>query len=291
MLPAGNLATPVNPCFNAMHHHRPVIAAPYVILARPHHVNRSAPLDRFHHLRHLRCPVRRGARPSPKAASAQKRVDLDLLGFHPQKLRSDHLIERLQLRARPYFRAVAMKLDHAIHRFHGRVREKRKCVLGFDRLCRARQSRSGVSATFRGNARLLHQLAILFKHLGRGALLRPGIVPGNFERVSPSHRRPCILRENSNAGRDLHHFDDSIDLLRICCVERGHFPTEAIRTFDNRGQHSRTSDIQRENGFARGFSRRVEPREFRSNEVPILRGFKRHVLRHRHVHRVGRQFS
>ena len=162
----------VNPCFNAMHHHRPVIAAANVILARPHHVNGSAPVDRFHHLRHFRGPVRRGARSPPKAASAQKRVDFDLLGFHPQKLRSDHLIERLQLRARPYFRAVAVKLNHAIHRFHGRVREIRKCVLGFDRLCRARQTRRGVSATFRRNARLLHQLAILFEHLSRGALFR-----------------------------------------------------------------------------------------------------------------------
>ena len=140
LLPARNIATAVNPCLHAMHHHGPVISASNVVLARPNHMNWSASIDRFHYLRHLRGPVRRGARSSTEASTAQKRVDFDLLGFHAQKLRSHNLIECLQLRTRPDFRAVAMKFDHAIHRFHRCVREIRKRVLGFDRLCRSRQA-------------------------------------------------------------------------------------------------------------------------------------------------------
>src|SRR5580700_6694825 len=165
MLPARNLATPINSRLNAMHHHGPIIATSDVVLARPYHVNRSAAIDRFHHLRHFCGPVRCGARSSPEAATAQERIDFDLLGLHAENLRSDHLIESLQLRTRPYFCTVAVKLNHAVHWFHRCVREKWKRVLSFNSFRGPSHARRGVSAPFRGNARLLHHLAIFLKHL------------------------------------------------------------------------------------------------------------------------------
>ena len=130
MVPADDVARRIDARAQRVHVHRTVVAALHVVLARPHHLDRDARLaglDQRHGDRHrFQHVVGRGTRAASEAAAGVEHVELDLLGLQSRVLGDRELVAGLELLAVPHFAQFRRQLDHAVQRFHRRVREIRE---------------------------------------------------------------------------------------------------------------------------------------------------------------------
>ncbi len=274
-----------------VHPHRPVVAAPHVVFARPDGLDRRAAAGRLHHVDGLRNEVARRRGPPAKPAAEEHRVDLHLLRFQARDLRGVGLVHGLELRARPDLAAVGRQARRAVHRLHRGVREVRYFVLRLERL-RGRSHR-GFSVPRRGrlDSGFPGHRAKIFAHPDAVQIRAGAEVPIDVERVAAEFRSPEVLGDDRDAGGDLNHGLHARDGFRTLRPEALHPAAKNGRTGHERRQHPGQPHVHAELCLAGNFRRRVEAPGGFAQDLPVLWIFEPRLARRRHLLRRVRKLA
>ena len=118
-----------NSDLDAMNVHRTIVAALHVVFAGPDELHRSSGKT----LRDCGCftlDVRVRHCSSPESSTGHLRVECDLVRFQSKDFSDRRLVESLELRTCPHLRAIAIKPDGCIQRFHRAVSKIGELVFG-----------------------------------------------------------------------------------------------------------------------------------------------------------------
>ena len=129
MAPRGRQAIRTDADLDAMRVHWAIIASAHIILARPDKLDRRAPQTLRNH-RRFALHMRIDYGPPAKTAAGKFSMKGNLVRFQSKDLGDSHLVHRLKLRRDPGLRAIAVKADGGIQRFHRSVRQIGKLKLG-----------------------------------------------------------------------------------------------------------------------------------------------------------------
>ena len=154
MVPGDRLAFRIEAGGDAVEEIGPVHVVLDILLAGPHDLDGAVDL-----LRDLdRASDAIAFQPPAEATADQMIVEHDLLQRQAGDLRCRRLAARDRLVADPDFAAVLADVNGAVHRFHGRVGEKRNLVDRLDLGDGARHRLVGIADSLRDRARIERRL-------------------------------------------------------------------------------------------------------------------------------------
>ena len=187
---------------DAVHVHRAVVAAPHVVFARPDQLDRRA-AQALRDLGRLALDVRVRHGAPAEAAARHLGVKGDLLRLQSEHFGDGRLVEGLELRTGPDFRAVAVEPHGRVQRLHRRVRQVGELVLGDDAVAlrRSRSMRLRVAARDGDSAGGARELPCTASNRLRAVgTLDAGEVPFDLQTVARLLRRPELVGDDGDAA-------------------------------------------------------------------------------------------
>ncbi len=260
--------------------HGPVHIVLHVLLARPHHFDRTV---------HLLGNLHRGVdhvdfEPAAEPPSDEMIVYGDLLEGQSGPLRSDGLGSGEHLDAHPDLAGGGGHVHGTVQRFHGGVGEKGQFVGRLEQLS-FRQSLGDVARGLGNRAFSLACSTDLFPYIvGGNAGVRP-LVPPDIERAQTLFGRPHVITHDGDRLLEHDHLPDTGQLSGARVIDVAHGAAEhradGKRCELEAGRHGIDS-IDRP---AVDLVRRVEPLERMPDQFEIIDVLERRILRRREAAR------
>ena len=291
VLPGDHVALGVEPGAQPMHVERSIAAALDVVLARPHQLDGAIAADGLGDAGRLAGHVAVRGCAAAEAATREQRVDANGGRRHADDPRNGLLIEGGGLRAGPEIDAVAADADDRVQRFHRRVRQIREFVHRFQDSGRAAQRAVDIALAPRRSPRTSGEHAICRVELVGAARLRAALVPRHAQGLAPLARGPEAGGHDGDARRHRHDVGDAVHAARGRRVEGLHGGAEARRPCDERGEHPRQREVQRELRRPVGLRLAVDSTEFFADELEVLGILQRDLGRRCEGRRLRRQLA
>ena len=249
---------------------RPVHVVLDVLLAAPHDLDRV-----FGLLGNQRClDDEVELEPSPEAAAQQVIVNAHLLNLQSERLCHGLLRDGGDLRADPDVAAVGRHLHGAIDWLHGRMREERRLVDGFDLRRGACQRRDHVALVLGDCTGRLRGLCQRGHHVGRGKRgVRP-IVERSGAGLKTCPRSPVVIRDHGNGIVEFYHLMHTRHFQRRGVVEGGERAAEHRRGRDGRNLHVRQFHVDAVDRRAVDLASDIQPLGRRADDAEGARILK-----------------
>ncbi len=249
-----------------IHRTRTIRIVANVVLARPDNLDRDP--GSFRNLDRVGDVVL--TQPPAEAAAQQRRLHDDGGGreatrFHRCLLRGDR-----RLRRRPDGDAVGTHVGRRVHRFHRRVRRVRDFIRRDDR-------RSGAEHRERIAGLLHHRAGRPHSSTRRGIQGRRGNVrirarcPPDAQGLAALKRRPRIVRDHRDAGRNRDHLAHAGNPQRVAVIDRGDRRADLAWLLDRGELHPRHDDVEPIDCGPVRLPEDVEPARTRSEQHELRR--------------------
>ena len=185
-------------------------------------------------------------------------MEVHLFGRKAGDLNRDLIRHGLHLGGRPDVAPVFADVDHAIRRFHGRMRKVGHLVNGFHRFRSTCDGSRRIAHFAGGNARLQRLFGQHFADTG-GAELRVGAVfELQVERLHAFKSGPGVVGNYSDTRGDSDEVFHAGNRFGFGCVEGDHLAAHYRRPRHRGINHAGNANVDAEAGFAGHFIARIQ---------------------------------